>query len=425
MHQTTIAQVHQRLVDDARRAGREGPQPLDVVASKPPQGLGRPFRGGRTWRTAETALDQLLQIRRLAGGVDLGMGGQDLLDQGAARARHADDQHGRGIRIPLALHAVQEGAVEGVGDLVQFAQDGGFVVMEGPALQGVGEPELLERAGMIAGVGEGLAEREAEFDLPLDRERPRLGKALHRGDMGIAGLESAGAGEVVIKAWLIRRELDRTLELGDRLILAAELVQQDAPVAVRSCQGGRGGDGRVETGQGFVGPKQSLQGQAPAVHSVRIVGLERQHGVEAGQGRLIAAEALQADAPVEEGRDVAGLVGQHRVVGAGRLGQVASVHQDDGPAENRRDVVGLDAQRPLVAGEGLLQPAELIENDAPAVRQPDVARRLRQPPFETGQGLGWAPQPRQDLAAHLQGVERAWQGGQRLVTSRQRRTEAS
>ena len=95
---TEMAAIQRRLVGDALGAVAHGAKPLEID----PGGL---VHDGRSERANAIGITRLRckrlgqivgdsrDVVELPGAGDLGMAGQDLLDERGARARHADDEH--------------------------------------------------------------------------------------------------------------------------------------------------------------------------------------------------------------------------------------------------------------------------------------------------------------------------------------------
>ncbi len=300
------------------------------------------LREGAGAGAGQLEVDRLLEVRPLAGPEDIGMAGEDLLDQGAARAGHADDQDGGGPRIPCRPHARLEALAEQVRQTLELLQRGHLVVAEGRPLQPVRLGELLEGPIDIAGVAKRLRQGEAQLDAALGGKAGGAGRELlHLGQDRVALGETAQGGEVLVEARRAGLQLDGLLERGDRLLPATQLGKQVAPVAVRLGELRRPLDGAVVAGEGLFGPHQLLQLLAAIVEGERIVGVQGQQGLEGGQGLVMTPKPREHDAAVVETGDMAGFERKHRVVAAQRLGPAALIHGGDRPGEGRRRVVHL------------------------------------------------------------------------------------
>ena len=119
--------------------------------------------------------------------MDLGMAGQNLLDERAAGAGHAEheDRSGRGIARPG--EAVEQSGVEQLGDEPESALIGRFVVIDFAAFQGIALEQMLEGARIVADVFQRLAEREVDVRHLLGGQTAGVGgKRFQRGEIGIA-----------------------------------------------------------------------------------------------------------------------------------------------------------------------------------------------------------------------------------------------
>src|SRR5580658_9939307 len=89
-YQADAQEVSRQLVDDPDSAIRQRRQPGKIGLAKPPQGSA--VKSGNVFRKL-IAVGHLLEGRQFAGRMNLRMAGKYLLDQSAARARHANDEN--------------------------------------------------------------------------------------------------------------------------------------------------------------------------------------------------------------------------------------------------------------------------------------------------------------------------------------------
>ncbi len=110
--ETQIHVVVRHLVRDAIGGIVQHAQFGQVPVGDPPQGGGvEVFQGGQALGFAAAGregLEVLASVAQLAGAENLRMAGQDLLDQGGARARQAEDEHRPFAVQPPAIHALEQ-----------------------------------------------------------------------------------------------------------------------------------------------------------------------------------------------------------------------------------------------------------------------------------------------------------------------------
>ena len=105
------------------------------------------------------------QISEFVRAFDHAVTGQDLLDQGRARARQADDEYRRWIRIPVALILLEKLGRKGFDNAIVDDLSLDRVVVFVDSAHRVAAIDITECALIFATVFVGFAEREIETDL--------------------------------------------------------------------------------------------------------------------------------------------------------------------------------------------------------------------------------------------------------------------
>ena len=151
------------------------------------------------------------------------MGGENLLDQRRAGARHADDEDRRRRPRPLVGEPVEQRGGESGGDLSEelFRRVG--AVGRDRALHPVAFVQMTERRRRVAEVEVGLAERKMQrhagrVSLALLRRE----QSLHRGDRRIVGGEFHQFGAPAHRGRRLWVERQRLGERRPRFVLSAE-----------------------------------------------------------------------------------------------------------------------------------------------------------------------------------------------------------
>ena len=181
------------------------------------------------------------------------MRGENLLDQGRAGARHADDEDRRRRAKPLTAEAVEQLGREDGGDLGKEFLGHVRAVGRDRPLHSVAFIQVAERRRRIAEVEVGLAEREMQWHTRGVRFRA-VGREqrLHRRDRRIVGSEFHQLCAPAQRGRRRRVDRQRLVERRPRLVLAAEGLHRagalgEARVAPRTRQGG----GPIESGHPF------------------------------------------------------------------------------------------------------------------------------------------------------------------------------
>ncbi len=409
MDQPGEAEVVGPLVDDPRRVRRRRPHPRQVGAAQSLQPLaGKPRRPLR--KADRLRLQGRPEGLGLAGGEHPGMAGQDLLHQGGARPRHADDEHGELGHLALPGLALHQLGRERRSRPAQRTEHRGLVVIDLQPLQGVSVQQALDRPRVVPDVGESLPQGEIEIDPLVGGQGGRLPpQGLHGGEAWIARLEAPDFGEVVVEAGPARRQGDGALEGGRGLIEAAQFEQQQTPVVVGFCIARIEGDGLIEALQRRQGlarcSRRALaagQGLAAVVQRLGVVRLQRQSPLEADHrvGRPLQID--QGHPAVVEGDHVIRPGRQGAVVARQRLGWTAEVAQRRAAIAERRDMIGPLGQGQVIAGQGLVEPPQPRQGRAAPVQdvrlagiQRQGAVKGRQRFFRPAPGVQHRPQPRQ------------------------------
>ena len=140
MDQPRPAEIIRQLVDDALGPGREPTDALDIArADFAQQGSGDARVAVRGLQSGEAGAadfaDRGGKIGNLARARHARTARENLLDQGAARTRHADDENGKagGIAQPL-MRAYQLGRKRPA-HAREVGERGGFVIGGRPALE--------------------------------------------------------------------------------------------------------------------------------------------------------------------------------------------------------------------------------------------------------------------------------------------------
>ena len=175
------------------------------------------------------------QSRQLAGAVNHGVAGQDLLDQGAAGARHAQNEDRRGRGIAHVGQAPEELGIEHAGDLVVERSAGRLVVDDFFSLQRVSLEPLLEGTIVLADVLEGFAQGEMQAKRLAGGQTLAVGgQPLERGEIGVAGLKSFQGRAIAMRLDEVGIEGQRLIEARQGSIEPALVRQHFAQLMMRA-----------------------------------------------------------------------------------------------------------------------------------------------------------------------------------------------
>ena len=179
--------------------GRQARHRLHVLFADPAQLFvaivpGTDFRErGRVG--AADAPRKIRHFPQFAGAEHFRVACEYLLDQRGARARHADDEYGRGGGIAEAALAAQHLGREHAANSFEALQRLLLVVNHLLPFERVAAKKVLERSLVIADVGERLAERKMQIDLLFAVERIDVfGKFLHRREVTVIAGKTPDAG---------------------------------------------------------------------------------------------------------------------------------------------------------------------------------------------------------------------------------------
>ncbi len=163
-------------------------------------------------------LDAVDEIRDLAGAEHVGMAGQDLLDQGRPRTRHAEDEDRHRGGAAETAPGVDELAGEDGDDEVEDGEPLGLVIRDLPADQRIPRLPLGERPAVVFEIVVGLAEREMQIGLRVLRQPGHVGRQrLHCRQMRVISDVALDIGESTVFDRASRCERQRGLERALRL----------------------------------------------------------------------------------------------------------------------------------------------------------------------------------------------------------------
>ena len=156
-------------VGQRRQAGQIGLAQLPKAA-----GVGSTDPLRKTNRSAGSVghrAGNAIEILQLAGGLDLGMAGQNLLDERAAGTGHAEHEDRNRRGIAHRGKAIEQRGVECLGnERDRFLQPGRFVELHFAPLQRIAPQPMLEGARIVANVFERLAQGKVDVDSVAGRQ---------------------------------------------------------------------------------------------------------------------------------------------------------------------------------------------------------------------------------------------------------------
>ena len=243
MDEAQVEEVARHLVGDAAAAWRACPQAVEVGQAQAPHvGLGQgrhavheraagPGTGG--------LVDALVQVLEFASTVHTRMAAQDLLEQGGARAGHADDEDRcapRRLRTAPRAPGLEEIGIEHRQQAVQQCVGGLLVHRHLRMLQPVAFFVCGEGPVVLADVFKRLAQREAQPDAQVRAELFAADvQGFHHGQLRIGRRVGLERTEVVVRLDELRTHRDGGLETrpGQRQLA---LLHVDSPrIALGLC----------------------------------------------------------------------------------------------------------------------------------------------------------------------------------------------
>ena len=258
-------------------------------------GLGRVGPGAET--AAADRLGDALDVGQLAGPEDRGMAGQDLLDQGGARARHPDDEDRQDAARPRRGAAGEKIAATGLQDPAQVVAAVGRV--RPGSLGAVTRQEVPEGAVRLVQVVIDLAGRELEEAARLAAQAGLAAQGLQRGDQRVAGRDAQRLRQVEVGFRVARVERDGAaiggLGLADPALGAqdvGQVVVEDRAVRLQPQGPADHLLGGVEVAAADLHRAQQVPGLGVAVV------LLQEAGVDLG-GFQEPARLLQRNAPLQ------------------------------------------------------------------------------------------------------------------------------
>ena len=148
-------EVNRQLIGDACLSVWKRRQVCQIRLAQLPQVVGVECPDERRKRERLAACvrhhaDNTIEIRLFTGGVDLWVAGQNLLDERAAGAGHADDEDRclRGIAHPA--EAIEQRTVVQFGGEPKISLLGCFIVMDLAAFEGIALEQMFEGARVVA-----------------------------------------------------------------------------------------------------------------------------------------------------------------------------------------------------------------------------------------------------------------------------------
>ena len=270
---------------------------------------GRDRRRERSVPGAEQALCEVGDTNELARAVHLGVRGEDLLDQGGARAGHPHDEDGPGGRVPPSPHPVEPRFAEpGLDVLHQALLPPGIERNVSPE-DLVPPPEVLEREVVLAEIVVHLAEGEVHVAALRAGGRVRVKAPRRRRRLldlrAIRRTETPGLRVVEPDVGMVRAPVDdpavaarRRLELARVDVGQAELGQR-----VRVIRGQ--GERPFVLVDGFAGAPGVEQRAAETDPEIGVLGKPLDESPELGDRGLRLARSAERAAEVEAGVDMA------------------------------------------------------------------------------------------------------------------------
>src|SRR5581483_3025132 len=119
-------------------------------------------------------------------------------------------------------------------DAADGAERRALVVLRVRALERVAGLQMLERVGVAAELVAGLAEREMQMDALLERQRVDASGEIEQDAQALAAVRGIAVDlrEIAVIPDAARRDPDRLLERGARLVHMTELDQHRAEIAI-------------------------------------------------------------------------------------------------------------------------------------------------------------------------------------------------
>jgi hypothetical protein len=233
------------------------------------------------------AIGAFRRVTQLPGAEALRMTRQDLLDQGGAGTRHANDENRHVGRVAETGLLRDEIARERRASPLQQLDLAGLVIRDLSPLERGAPDQMLERGFVPAGIDVRLAETVVQTDLLVDRERGQiLRQLLHRREMRAIWREPSILAEAIEKRRYHGREVHRLLERRLRLGRSAELRQHPAALRVRDREVRIELDGPLVLGQRLLEAAVATQRLAKLDVREGIVRLERERRADMRQRRL-------------------------------------------------------------------------------------------------------------------------------------------
>ena len=219
MDQPGPQEVERHLVGHSRRLGRDRTQHTEIVCRR--LGDERRLIGPAVAVPRRPALVPEVQ---LTASPDLGMHGDDLLDESCAGPRHADDKHRRRIAAAkFGRPRDQFGCAAGNQAIDLDRERGRVEQRRGPA-HGICRVEMLHGQGVVAKIVRRLADRKVKPQA-LRRFQPRRGQGgfhlLKQTD--VIARDRATPDQIIVASRQQRRDRDRALEAFAGILETAEL----------------------------------------------------------------------------------------------------------------------------------------------------------------------------------------------------------
>jgi hypothetical protein len=143
----------------------------------------------------------------------------------------------------------------------------------------------------------------------------------------------------------VRRELERTREIGNCSFEFAAVIADDASIAVRHCVVWLEGDGGIEIRQGAIEVAQAMVGGGPVVVGQRERRLESDGGVVVGDGALEVTTLIVGRGPIVKNEGPIRVAPQHLAVIVDRLLEVTSSLVRERPGVGCQGVGGPNVRR--------------------------------------------------------------------------------
>ncbi len=231
--QPDMAEIVGHLVDEVGLARPVDPRLVEISLSQVAQGrfieIGQDRWIARMGIVAVRALQlqgDALDVRQFVRTFDLAVRGQDLLDQGRAGARQAQDEDRIGGGRPPAAARFEKGAAGGLDLLRRIGLDGLNVEMAVRTLQGVAAFVEGPGLGEIAAILVSLAERETQVIAVDEMRRCRRFLAPHDVHFRVGKGIGFQVGQAPIGVAEVRPGLRRAAVGDDRFRHAADGFQR-------------------------------------------------------------------------------------------------------------------------------------------------------------------------------------------------------